>query len=43
MKEKRILFNSISYHARWSGEIGDDRKETYTDYETYYETVPYTE
>lgn len=43
MKEKRILFNSISYHASWSGEIGDDRKETYTDYETYYETVPYTE
>lgn len=43
IEEKRILFDSISYDARWEGEIGHDRQESYIDYETYYEKIPYTD
>ena len=42
-EEKRVFFNAISYSTRWEGEIGNDREESYTDYETYYEKIPYTD
>lgn len=39
----RIYSTSAMYDATWEGEIGNNRQEAYTDYETYYEKIPYTE
>ena len=43
LTEKRIFFNSVSYEGSWTGEIGNDREESYTDYENYTEKIPYTD
>jgi len=42
-KQYRICSGTASYDTTWSAEIGNDRVETYTDYEKYYEKIPYTE
>ena len=41
-KSHRVIYGLASYSATWSAQIGNDRKETYTDYEKYYERIPYT-
>ena len=43
LEEKRIFFNSVAYEGSWTGEIGNDRQESYTDYENYTEEIPYTD
>lgn len=39
----RVLVVNTTYRAAWTAEIGNDRQESYTDFETYYENIPYTE
>lgn len=39
----QVFYNTISFKANWQAEIGNDRTETYTDYEKYYEKIPYTD
>ncbi|MBQ9098158.1 MAG: hypothetical protein IJY50_01865 [Clostridia bacterium] len=41
-EQYRVLFAEANYCTAWSGEIGHNRTETYTDFETYYEKIPYT-
>ena len=39
----RVLIAKANYAVTWQADIGNDRQESYTDYETYYEKVPYTD
>ena len=39
----QVFYNTISFRVGWQAEIGNDRTETYTDYEKYYEKIPYTD
>lgn len=41
-EQYRILSASAVYETHWQGEIGRDRSESYIDFETYYEQIPYT-
>lgn len=42
-EEYHILCTGADYEVSWSGEIGNDRIETYLDVETYYDQEPYTD
>ena len=39
----RVLDDTLAYGASWEAEIGNNRTETYTDYENYQEKIPYTD
>ena len=39
----RVLLVRTAYRTAWSAEIGNDRQESYVDFETYYEKIPYTD
>ena len=37
-----VLAVDTDYQSSWTADIGNDRQESYVDFETYYEKIPYT-